>query len=802
MSQLMLPSLFASGGTDASVPLKVHPIDLTVIIAYMLGIVALGCWAGLRKKATAKGSDYFLAGKSLKWPMIGLALFATNISTIHLVSLAESGYCSGLLYGNFEWMAGFTLVILSLFFAPFYIRAGVATLPDFIEKRYNRSCRDILAVLCIFSAVVVHIGFSLYTGAMVLEGSLLGAFMDHPEQYRIWTIVAICGATALYTIIGGLMAVVLTESIQTVVLIIGAVCITLLGLYKMGGWDGTFAGLLTTSQVPEGWRSLKESVHPVNFSMSRPDSDPTGLSWYAVFTGYWITGIWYWCTDQTIVQRVLGAKDENHARIGPLFAAFIKILPVFIFVLPGLICLGMIHKGIIPHLPLTEQGTPEAGKTYSHMITHVLPVGAQGIVIAALLAALMSTVSGALNSIATLVSYDIYKRWAPDTSDRKLITVGRIATFAAMLVAIAWSLVVGLLGKTIFQAMVDVFCAVAPPTTVIFVWGVFWRRASATAALITLIVGVTVGGVVSVITLMNMNYIGDMEINSLLSCFLLAVFESVVMIVCSLIWPHQHTEESEKLVWKSPLDALRGEHGRGLHDYRIWAVGVLVVMIGLYWYWWGDDSYYPVQGTITLADGTPVVGAEVHFECKEAKALNFTDVTDGNGGYTYASKQRAGGAPEGTRYLVRIVPKMDLIVQMKEVPEENEAANEKDGVKVAETETVKKMVFDKVLYEVPTGTEITEETLFEQEDAGNGWKREVHKDVYTFTLSEEDYQGNVSERVVHVPRGENVMILRASDIPEKYRSFDSSSLTLEVNKVPIFTKTRKDYFEGYDFKLE
>ena len=800
MLQLTLPNLFAAadGAADAASELTVHWIDWTIIIAYMLGIVALGCWAGLRRKG-AKGSDYFLAGKSLRWPLIGMALFATNISTIHLVMLAQSGYCSGLLYGNFEWMAGFTLVILSLFFAPFYIRAGVATLPDFIEKRYNRSCRDILAVLCIFSAVVVHIGFSLYAGAVVLEGSLLN-FLDSPEQYRIWTIMAICGATALYTIIGGLMAVVLTEAIQTVVLIFGAICITLLGLYKMGGWDGSFAALSDPAQMVDGWRNLKATVHPVNFSMGRADSDPTGLSWYAVFTGYWITGIWYWCTDQTIVQRVLGAKNENHARIGPLFAAFIKILPVFIFVLPGLICLGMIDANIIDPLPLAEDGTPKTEKTYSHLIQQVLPIGARGIVIAALLAALMSTVSGALNSIATLFSYDIYKRWSPEADDKHLIRVGRIATFVAMFVAIAWSMGVDLFGKTIFQAMVDVFCAVAPPTTVVFIWGVFWRRTSAKAALITLIVGAVVGAGVTVLTLMGLNRIGDLEINSLLSCFLLAVFESVLIFVCSLIWPHQHTDQSEKLVWKSPLDALRGEHGRGLRDDRIWTVAVLVAMVGLYWYWWGDRAYYPVQGTITLADGTPVVGAEVVFDCDE-DMLDFTSVTNGNGEYTYATKQHAGGAPVGTEYRIRIVPKMDLIVQLKEDVDE-ETDGEKNAARTGKTKPAKKIVFDKVLYEMPAGTEIKEETLVEEEEVRSGWKQRLYRDVYTFTLTTKDHKGDPKKRTVHVPRGKNVRIIRATKTPEKYDSFNDSGLRLKVNKVPIFTRKRENYYDGYQFKLE
>ncbi|MEA1951842.1 MAG: sodium/solute symporter, partial [Planctomycetota bacterium] len=273
--------------------LEIGTIDLVIIIGYLVGIVGLGCWAGLRQK-TAQSDGYFLAGKSLKWPVIGLALFATNISTIHLVSLAQCGYTSGLLYGNFEWMAGFTLICLSLFFAPFYIRSKVTTLPDFLEKRYSRPCRDWLAFLSIVSAIFIHIGFSLYTGAVVMRG-LFGIGMNV-------SIITVAVLTGIYTIVGGLLAVVLTESIQTVILLVGAICITVFGMVEIGGWA-----------------ELQKNVHPVNFSIIRPDTDPTGLSMWAVFLGYPVIGLWYWCCDQTIVQRVLGAKDENHARVGPLF---------------------------------------------------------------------------------------------------------------------------------------------------------------------------------------------------------------------------------------------------------------------------------------------------------------------------------------------------------------------------------------------------------------------------------------------------------------------------------------------------
>ena len=231
--------------------LAIHPIDLVIIILYLAGIVGLGVWAGTRRGRGGE-NGYFLAGKTLTWPIIGLALFSTNISTIHLVSLAQEGYVNGLAYGNFEWMAIFTLVALSLFFAPFYIRSRVATLPDFLEKRYNRACRDWLAVVSIISAVFIHIGFSLYTGAVVLRG-LFGIDIT-------LSIVGVAVLTGLYTTIGGLLAVVLTESIQTVILIAGAVAITLFGLADVGGWSG-----------------LVSSVDPVKLTILRPAGDPSGL---------------------------------------------------------------------------------------------------------------------------------------------------------------------------------------------------------------------------------------------------------------------------------------------------------------------------------------------------------------------------------------------------------------------------------------------------------------------------------------------------------------------------------------------
>ncbi len=529
--------------------LAIDPADLIVIVVYLVGIVGLGCWAGMRKRRGLVGEGYFLAGKSLTWPVIGLALFATNISTIHLVSLAQEGYVNGLAYGNFEWMAAFTLMALSLFFAPFYIRSKVATLPDFLEKRYNRLCRDWLAIISIISAIFIHIGFSLYTGAVVLRG-LFGIDV-------MFSIVITAVLTGLYTIIGGLFAVVLTESIQAVVLILGAICVTAIAYFEVGGWSG-----------------LSNSVDPVKLTVLRSADDPSNLPWYSVFLGYPIIGLWYWCADQTIVQRVLGAKDENHARVGPLFAGFIKILPVFIFVLPGLLCLSLINQGKL------ENTLTDSADVYAFLISNLLPVGLRGLVAAALLAALMSTVSGALNSTATLFSYDIYKRWNPDVSDRSLVIMGRWVTFIAMLAAILWSPFIGRF-ESIFQGINTVICYIAPPITAVFVWGIFLKRASSAGALITLWAGAAMGVVVFLLDWFK-EYTG-WNVPFMMMAFYLFILCSAILIVISYIFPHQHTNESEALVWKNPMEALRGPAWGGIGNYKTLAVILLITMSILYW---------------------------------------------------------------------------------------------------------------------------------------------------------------------------------------------------------------------------
>ncbi|MFC2098833.1 sodium/solute symporter, partial [Bacteroidota bacterium] len=444
--------------------LEIGWIDLSVIVLYLVIIVGMGLWAGWSQRRNTSGSSYFLAGRSLTWPLIGLALFSTNISTIELVSLAEEGYKSGLLYGNLELMAGLTLVILAIFFAPFYLRSRVSTLPNFLLKRYNNNCRVFNVVIAIVSAIFIHIGFALFAGAKVLEG-----LFDMPLMISITIILVLTG---LYTIVGGLKAVVLTEAFQTVILIGGSILMTIIGFNKLGGWSG-----------------LTSNVDPEMLTMLRSAEKAPDMSWYSVFLGYPIIGIWYFCTDQTIVQRVLGAKDENHARLGPIFAGFIKLLPVFIFVMPGLIALALINQGALP------DELDDTAKTYAYLVDNILPVGVKGIVVAAMLAALMSTVSGALNSIATVICFDIYKPLRPNTSEKRLLFVGRIATLVAILLAILWAPQISKFGS-ILEGNTAMISYLAPAITAVFLGGVLWKKASAKGAFITLCVGTALGFIV------------------------------------------------------------------------------------------------------------------------------------------------------------------------------------------------------------------------------------------------------------------------------------------------------------------
>ncbi|MHC4518845.1 MAG: sodium:solute symporter family transporter, partial [Planctomycetota bacterium] len=389
---------------------RVTAIDTAIVWIYLVGIMVLGIAVGYRKNASSE--QFFLAGKTLPWPMVGAALFTANISTIHLVGLAASGFGEGIVVGNFEWMAAFCLIVLGLIFVPFYLRTKISTLPEFLERRYNKTCRMILAVICIWSALLVHIGVSLFAGATVFE-----YFFGIDPTVAIIIIAVI---TAIYTIIGGLKAVVVTDTIQAVLLLVGCILLTVFGLKALGD-----VGI-------HSWSDLRAATKPDQLSMVHSLRDANGnftpYSWFTVMIGYHVLGIWYWCTDQTIVQKTLGAKDMRNAQLGAVFAGALKILPLFF----------MVFTGVLGYV-LFKSEIGEANETLVVMIDKLLPPALKGLFAAGLLAAVMSTVEAALNSTATVTADDIVRHIWPNVRDRTLVLIGRITAGVVIVLAMIWS---------------------------------------------------------------------------------------------------------------------------------------------------------------------------------------------------------------------------------------------------------------------------------------------------------------------------------------------------------------------------
>ena len=538
--------------------MSISLIDLVIICTYLFSILALGILASHRKKTTSK--EYFLAGRSLGWLMVGAALFATNISTIHIVGLASSGYQDGLVWGNFEWMAAFCLVILGLVFAPFYFKSKITTLPEYLEKRYSSGSRTILAFVSVLSALLIHIGMSLYAGAKVFE-----YFFGINVFYSILIISII---TTIYTVLGGLKAVVVTETVQTFVLLFSAVAVTLAALFA-----------LPTHGI-ESLAQFKEAIKPEHISMIHPLRDSQGrlneLSWLSVLLGYPIQGIWYWCADQTIVQRVLGAKSFKDAQIGPIFAGFLKILPVFIMVLPGVFGYAL-FKDIIGS---------DNNLTFPILVDQLLPIGLRGLVAAGLLAALMSTIAGALNSSATLIALDVVGRIRPGTGDRTQVFIGRITAGVVMVLAMLWS-TQGDKFSSIFEAVAKIPLIFAPAVTCVFLWGVFYSRGTKEASLVTLVTGVIVG---TIYFIFDLPLIGEVRIVTdnwgipfMQVAWWLFCFCSVVYVSTSLLTPKPELEQLKNLCWESPVkDILQGKL-TGIGDPRAVSGLLLLMMMVMYY---------------------------------------------------------------------------------------------------------------------------------------------------------------------------------------------------------------------------
>lgn len=432
------------------------PVDWLVVALYFAVILGIAWWV-IRQKQDST-TDYFLAGRHVGWFVIGASIFASNIGSEHIVGLAGTAAKTGVVMGHYE-LHSWLVLLLGWVFVPFYMRSKVFTMPEFLERRYSPGARWFLSLVSLVGYVLTKVSVTVYAGAVVFQ-ALMGI--------NFWTgALIVVVLTGIYTILGGLRAVVYTEALQAIVLIAGSVTVTAIGLAKIGGWS-----------------QLIEVAGAQHFNLFLPADHPE-FPWTGMIFAPPIIGLWYWCTDQYIVQRTLAARDETQARRGTIFAAYLKLLPFFIFIIPGVIAYALSKSG---QLVLSE-----ADQAFPVMVKTLLPMGMRGLVAGGLLAALMSSLAAVFNSCSTLFTMDIYKKFKPDTPEKKLVVVGRIATGVVVILGILWIPFMKLISGELYHYLQSVQSYIAPPIAAVFLLGLFWKRINASGAMSALIGGFVLG---------------------------------------------------------------------------------------------------------------------------------------------------------------------------------------------------------------------------------------------------------------------------------------------------------------------
>ncbi len=478
-------------------------LDWAVIAAYF-GALAWLSWSVIRKNEDT-ATDYFLAGRNLSWWIVGSSIFASNIGSEHLVGLAGSGATDGVAMAHYELHA-WCLLVLGWVLVPFYMRSKVFTMPEFLERRFSPMNRWVLSIISLVAYVLTKIAVAIFAAGIVFSVLLPDIRIGPLDSFWIGSILMIV-LTGLYTILGGLRAVAYTEALQTLVLVTGSVLVTFFGLRALGGWGelrliaGSEMFNLWKPLVPEGvigtWAPVRE-LNAVGDVVREAWYFNTNYPWLPMLFCAPIIGLWYWCTDQYIVQRALGAPSEREARRGAIFAAVLKLLPVFIFIIPGLICFALASSGRVPEIQqvlLNANGEiirDEAQKAFPLLVATVLPAGVRGLVVAGLLAALMSSLAGVFNASATLFTMDFYSKLHPDVSQHRLVWIGRVATSVMVLIGLAWIPVIQG-GRGLYDYLQGVQAYLGAPIAVVFFLGVFFKRLNAQGALATLIAGFLLG---------------------------------------------------------------------------------------------------------------------------------------------------------------------------------------------------------------------------------------------------------------------------------------------------------------------
>ena len=547
-------------------------LDWIIIAAYFVVLAAIA-WRS--SKHTATTAEYFLAGRNLPWFVVGCSLLASNIGSEHIVGLAGNGATSGMAMAHWELHA-WIMLLLGWVFVPFYYRSGVFTMPEFLERRFDARSRWTLSVVSLVAYVFTKVSVTVYAGAVVFMTLLPDTFGSPENAFWVGAFTTVV-LTGIYTVVGGLRAVAYTEVAQTGLLLFGSVFITIFGLQQLGGWSELKTAL---------------SARADQFALWRPLSDPN-FPWLGIMIASPIVGIWYWCTDQYIVQRTLAAKSLREARRGAIFGAFLKVLPVFIFLVPGLIGYALHTKGVI-QIPAKADGSMNGDMVFPTMVASLLPAGLRGIVVAGLLSALMSSLASLFNSCATLFTVDIYEKLRPGRPEKELVRVGRIATGVVVGCGVIWIPVMKLVSSGgLYQYLQSVQGYLAPPITATFLLGLFFKRINARGAFAGLVTGFVLGmAKLTIQALDGSGVLGDSGLlhaigsyNFLYASGWLFLISILVVVGASLTAPAQKAEQIAGLTYHS-LTAEQKAGTRaswGAADLAGTAV-VLALVLGVYVY--------------------------------------------------------------------------------------------------------------------------------------------------------------------------------------------------------------------------
>ena len=548
-------------------------IDWTIVGLYFVLLGGIVWWSALK---VDDSEDYFLAGRDVGWFAIGASLFASNIGSEHIVGLAGSGALNGMAQAHWELQA-WVLVLLAWVFVPFYYRADVFTMPEFLEQRFSERTRWILSVVSLIAYVFTKVSVTVYAGALVFETLLPTTFGTPENAFWVGAFTTVI-LTGIYTVLGGLRAVVYTEVLQTGLLLLGAVFITAFGLYELGGW-----GELQSTLAQDADR----------FALWRSNDDPT-FPWLGVMIASPIIGVWYWCTDQYIVQRTLAARSLQDAQLGSVWGGFLKVWPVFVFLVPGMIGYALVQEGALS-IPMGPDGEKIAGDmVFPTMVKELLPIGLRGLVVGGLLSALMSSLSSLFNSCATLFTKDVYEKLRPGMSEAHLVTVGRIATGVVVGFGLLWIPVMKEMaegGSGLYDYLQNVQGFLAPPIVSVFVLGLFYDRVNSRGAVSGLVGGFVIGMIK--LTLQAMSQNGALTEGTLLYAIgsfngyyftgILLII-SIVIIVGVSLTGRRPGEEKLQLTYGRVTPEQKAEN-REVGQLAVWAsVAVLVLVAAVYLY--------------------------------------------------------------------------------------------------------------------------------------------------------------------------------------------------------------------------